>query len=55
MEFQNLIKGVWKNSGSGKFSENRNPANWNDDLIGMFPLSTEEDVNEAVAAAKEAF
>ena len=55
MEFQNLINGVWKNSASGKFSENRNPANWNDDLIGLFPLSTVEDVNEAVAAAKEAF
>lgn len=55
MEFKNFINGVWKPSSNGKYSENRNPAKWNDDLIGLFPLSTEEDVNEAVKAAKEAF
>jgi aldehyde dehydrogenase (NAD+) len=55
MEFKNFINGVWKPSSNKKFSENRNPANWNEDLIGMFPLSTIEDVDEAVAAAKEAF
>ena len=55
MEFKNFINGVWKASSNGKFSENRNPANWNEDLIGKFPLSTVEDVKEAVAAAKEAF
>jgi len=55
MEFKNFINGEWKPSSNGKYSENRNPANWNDDLIGKFPLSTEEDVNEAVKAAKEAF
>jgi len=55
MEFKNFINGEWKPSSNGKYSENRNPANWNDDLIGRFPLSTEEDVNEAVKAAKEAF
>lgn len=55
MEFKNFINGVWKPSSNGKYSENRNPANWNDDLIGLFPLSTEEDVNEAVRAAREAF
>ncbi|HEY5124078.1 MAG TPA: aldehyde dehydrogenase family protein [Ignavibacteria bacterium] len=55
MEFKNFINGVWKPSSNKKFSENRNPANWNEDLIGMFPLSTIEDVDEAVASAKEAF
>lgn len=55
MEFKNFINGVWKPCSNGKYSENRNPANWNDDLIGMFPLSTEEDVNEAVKAAREAY
>jgi alpha-ketoglutaric semialdehyde dehydrogenase len=55
MEFKNFINGVWKPSSNGKYSENRNPANWNDDLIGLFPLSTEEDVNEAVKAAREAY
>jgi alpha-ketoglutaric semialdehyde dehydrogenase len=55
MEFKNFINGTWKPSSNGKYSENRNPANWNDDLIGLFPLSTEDDVNEAVKAAREAF
>jgi acyl-CoA reductase-like NAD-dependent aldehyde dehydrogenase len=54
-KFQNLINGVWKDSESGNTFENRNPAKWNDDLIGNFPSSSEKDVNEAVAAAKEAF
>lgn len=55
MEFKNFINGVWKPSSNGKYSENRNPANWKEDLIGLFPLSTTEDVNEAVKAAREAF
>ena len=35
-------------------TENRNPAIWNDDLIGYFPSSTKEDVEEAIKSAKEA-
>ncbi|MGB9695938.1 MAG: aldehyde dehydrogenase family protein [Ignavibacteria bacterium] len=54
-EFKNFINGEWKPSSSGKYSENRNPANWEGDLIGLFPLSTEKDVAEAVSAAREAF
>src|SRR5512139_4116463 len=53
--FKNFINGKRQESKSGKFFENRNPSNWNDDLIGCFPLSTKEDVDEAVAAAKKAF
>ncbi|TRZ51434.1 aldehyde dehydrogenase family protein [bacterium] len=53
--FKNLVNGVWKDSRSGKYTENRNPANWKDDLIGYFPSSTAEDVDEAVAVAREAF
>ncbi|MFM8455733.1 MAG: aldehyde dehydrogenase family protein, partial [Ignavibacteria bacterium] len=34
--------------------ENINPAD-RDDIIGTFPLSTSEDVNSAVKAAKDAF
>lgn len=55
MEFKNFINGEWKPSSSVRYSENRNPADWNNDLIGLFPLSATEDVNEAVAAAREAF
>jgi aldehyde dehydrogenase (NAD+) len=54
-KFKNLINGEWKDSKSGNTFENRNPANWNEDLIGIFPSSNEEDVKEAVAAAKKAF
>ncbi len=54
-KFNNLINGVWKDSISGKTFENRNPAKWNEDLIGIFPSSGKEDVMEAVAAAKAAF
>lgn len=54
-KFNNLINGVWKDSISGNTFENRNPAKWNEDLIGIFPSSGKEDVMEAVAAAKAAF
>ena len=39
---------------SAKTFENRNPAN-RDDLIGLFPASSAEDVDAAVRAAKKAF
>ncbi|NOY05722.1 MAG: aldehyde dehydrogenase family protein [Chlorobi bacterium] len=52
--FQNYIDGKWVDSRGGATFENRNPADW-DDLIGVFPKSTVEDVDEAVAAAKAAF
>ncbi len=51
---KNFINGEWVEARSGKAFENRNPANI-DELVGMFPSSTEEDVNAAIAAAKEAF
>ena len=53
-KFQNFINGEWKDAKSGQTFENRNPANW-DEVIGTFPKSSEEDVNEAVAAAKAAW
>ncbi|HMR39512.1 MAG TPA: aldehyde dehydrogenase family protein [Ignavibacteria bacterium] len=53
--FKNLINGEWKDSAGGRTFENRNPAKWEDDIIGIFPSSDEDDVKEAVAAAKAAF
>ncbi len=50
---KNFIAGDWIESSSGRAFENRNPAN-TDELVGMFPASTAEDVNTAVAAATEA-
>lgn len=52
--FKNYINGKWVDAKSGKTFENRNPANW-DDLIGVFPKSGPEDVEEAVKAARKAY
>src|ERR1700740_1778591 len=52
--FKNFINGEWVESRSGKAYENRNPAN-NDELVGMFVSGTEEDANQAIDAAKEAY
>src|SRR5579872_4206414 len=51
---KNYINGEWVESSGGKGIENRNPAN-TDDLVGIFPASSAEDVNRAVEAAKNAF
>jgi alpha-ketoglutaric semialdehyde dehydrogenase len=51
--YQNYIGGEWVKSASGEYFENTNPADTTD-VIGRFPLSNEDDVNRAVAAAKEA-
>ncbi|HWP81754.1 MAG TPA: aldehyde dehydrogenase family protein [Bacteroidota bacterium] len=53
-KFQNFINGKWVDAKSGKTFENRNPANW-DEVIGTFPKSGKEDVDEAVKAARAAF
>ncbi|MEO6693857.1 MAG: aldehyde dehydrogenase family protein, partial [Ignavibacteria bacterium] len=54
-KFKNLINGEWKEAKSGNTFENRNPANWDNDLIGTFPSSDKADIDEAVAAARIAF
>lgn len=53
-KYQNFINGKWVDAQSGQVFENRNPANW-DELIGTFPKSSREDVDEAVKAARAAF
>jgi alpha-ketoglutaric semialdehyde dehydrogenase len=53
-KFQNYIDGRWVDAISGKTFENRNPANW-DEVIGTFPLSGKEEVDQAVKAARRAF
>jgi len=50
--FQNYIAGEWVDAGSGATFESTSPANG--DTIGTFPKSSVEDVERAVAAAKEA-
>jgi aldehyde dehydrogenase (NAD+) len=53
-EYQNFISGRMVPARSGNSYENRNPAD-QDDLVGVFPSSDAEDVNDAVAAAKAAY
>ena len=52
--YQNYIGGKWVPSASGETFENVNPADVRD-VIGRFPISTREDVDAAVDAAKEAY
>ncbi len=52
--FQNFINGKWVDAKSGQTFENRNPANW-DEILGTFPKSGKEEVDEAVRAARTAF
>ena len=50
----NFIGGGWVAPAKGNYHDDRNPARPSD-LIANVPLSTREDVDQAVAAAKEAF
>ena len=52
--YANYIGGEWVPSRSGEVFENLNPADTRD-LIGRFPRSTSDDVNDAVNAAREAY
>ncbi|MCX7833393.1 MAG: aldehyde dehydrogenase family protein [Ignavibacteria bacterium] len=54
-KYQNFINGEWRDSVTGQTTENRNPAKWEEDIIGLFPSSNEEDVNLAVEAARNAY
>src|SRR5256886_7274113 len=51
--FKNFIGGEWVDAVSGETFESTSPANG--ETIGVFPRSGAEDVDRAVAVAKEAF
>jgi acyl-CoA reductase-like NAD-dependent aldehyde dehydrogenase len=53
-KFKNYVNGKWVNPLSGKYFQNISPADKND-VIGEFPESGIDDVNEAVKSANEAF
>ncbi len=53
-EYKNYINGEWVPSRSGHLFENRNPAD-QDDLIGSWPESHADDLNDAVDAAEKAY
>ncbi len=52
-KYANYIGDEWVKSSSRQYFDNVNPADTTD-IVGRFPDSTEEDVNRAVEAAKEA-
>lgn len=52
-EFKNYIGGKWVPARSGKIFESHNPATG--ELVGSVPLSDAQDVQDAVAAAAQAF
>lgn len=52
-KYSNYVGGEWVKSSSGEWFDNVNPAD-NTDIVGRFPESTAEDVDRAVAAAKDA-
>jgi alpha-ketoglutaric semialdehyde dehydrogenase len=51
---KNYINGEWVEARLGGTFENRNPADYTE-LIGIFPSSTSEDVDDAVDAARAAY
>lgn len=52
--YRNFIAGKWVETGTNGTFENINPADTSD-VIGVFPAGGPEEVQEAVAAAKEAY
>src|SRR5919107_6376205 len=51
--YHNYIGGEWVAASSGEYFENVNPADTRD-VVGRFPVSTVDDVNHAVEAARAA-
>jgi acyl-CoA reductase-like NAD-dependent aldehyde dehydrogenase len=51
---RNFIDGKWVESKSTQVFERRNPANF-DEVVARVPLSTREEMREAISAAKAAF
>lgn len=50
---KNYIDGVWEDAASGKYANVENPATG--EIIARMPLSSKEDTERAIAAAKKAF
>ncbi|HEY2138524.1 MAG TPA: aldehyde dehydrogenase family protein [Chthoniobacterales bacterium] len=51
---KNFINGEWVEARQGRTFENRNPAD-HTEVIGIFPSSSKEDIDDAVEAAKSAY
>jgi len=53
-DFKNFVGGAWVEPQTRKYEDNINPADTNE-VLGRFPASGEEDVQAAIAAARDAF
>ena len=53
-KYKNFVGGEWTDSSTRETFENRNPANWNE-LVGVFPKSGQDDIDEAVKSARTAY
>ncbi|HKN66994.1 MAG TPA: aldehyde dehydrogenase family protein, partial [Gemmatimonadaceae bacterium] len=53
-DFKNFIGGKWVTPATGEYFDNVNPAD-KSDVVGRFPLSGDEDVEDAVQSAKCGF
>ena len=53
-KFYNYIDGAWCEPSGGEWTENISPAN-TDDIVGLFPRSTKEDLERAIRSAKDTF
>ena len=53
-KFENFINGQWKEPQGGNYYPDINPADYSD-IVGYFPLSTKNDVDEAIQSAHIAF
>lgn len=53
-QYQNFIKGEWIAASAGQVFESLNPAD-NTESVGTFPKSSVADIDQAVAAAKQAY
>jgi len=53
LQLQNYINGQWRPTSTGRYADNLNPARL-DEVICQYPLSSVDELEEAVAAAKVA-
>src|SRR5210317_831579 len=53
-QYNNYVNSVWRQSSSQRTFNNISPANKND-IIGEFPVSNSDDLNDAVEASKYAY
>ena len=52
--YNNYIGGKWVPPTTGKYRENRNPANW-DEVIGEYPVSSKQDLEAVIDSARKAY